>query len=303
VPNGLGLFAPQGSGRLKAFWVETALNPTRASGASTVAPSHPERVLEGLGRTLTAAGYDETYGPAKGTPHWRTNNGSVNDNGVFIGREPGDTKVVAEDRNARGEITLTVLGPVERSAPTKEQLSLTGTTDSTTFGVLGYDSEDTSAPVEPRDVTLSYDSNLLDIAPNADGQYTVKAKQPTGSALITIDVRGKESVLPITVGLTEENVADFSDPAGWSFFGERATGAIAPTPDGHTGPGLRLTYDFTKSTDTRTGGALAPSGLTIPGQPKTIRMWVNIGCKVFRKWLTPGREGSNKCIFVVLVAL
>lgn len=273
VPNGLGLFAPKGSGRLKAFWVETALDPTRAAGASTVAPSRPERVLQGLTRTLTAAGYDETYGPATGTPRWRTTNGTVH-NGVFVGRKPGDVKVIAEDRNARGELELEVLGPVARTAPTREQISLTGPTESSTFGVLGYDNEDTSAPVEPRDVALTYDQNLLDITPNADGQYTVKAKQATGSALITIDVRGKKSVLPVTVGLTEVSVADFTATAGWTFFGERATGAIAPAP-GHDGQGLRLTYDFTQSTGTRTGGALAPSGLVIPGQPKALRLWVN----------------------------
>jgi exopolysaccharide biosynthesis protein len=274
VPNGLGLFAPKGSGRLTAFWVEPALDPTRAAGSSTVAPSHPERVLQGLTRTLTAAGYDETYGPAAGNPHWRATNGTIRD-GAFVGRRPGLAKVVAEDRAAKGEYTLTVLGPVHRTAPTKEQVALTGTTDSTTFGVLGFDRDGTSAPVEPSDVKLSYDTTLLDITPNADGQFTVKAKQDTGSALVTIDVRGRTAVLPVTVGLTEVSVADFTDTTGWSFFGERATGAIAPTSDGHTGQGLRLTYDFAQSTGTRTGGALAPSGLTIPGQPKAIRVWVN----------------------------
>jgi len=273
VPNGLGLFAPTGSGRLKAFWVETRLDPTRASGSSAVAPSHPERVLQGLSRTLTAAGYDETFGPATGNPHWRTDNGTVRD-GVFTGRRKGAARVVAEDRNARGEVQLTVLGPVQRTRPTREQVALTGTAESATFGVLGYDGEGTSAPVEPQDVTLGYDRNLLDIARNADGQFTVKAKQPTGSALVTIDVRGRTSVLPVTVGLTEASVAGFDDPTGWSFFGERATGAIAPAA-GHTGQGLRLTYDFTQSTGTRTGGALAPSGLVVPGQPKAIHVWVN----------------------------
>lgn len=273
VPNGLGLFAPKGTGRLKAFWVETALSPTRAAGSSTVAPSHPERVLQGLTRTLTATGYDETYGPAQGSPRWRAENGTVH-NGVFTGRKPGNAKVIAEDRNARGETTLTVLGPVASTSPTKEQIALTGPAESATFGVLGYDSEGTSAPVEPQDVTLTYDRNLLDIAPNADGQYTVKAKQDTGSALVTIDVRGKKSILPVTVGLAEVSVADFTNTNGWSFFGERATGAIAPAP-GHDGQGLRLTYDFTQSTGTRTGGALAPAGLVIPGQPKELRLWVN----------------------------
>ncbi|MFC4858645.1 phosphodiester glycosidase family protein [Actinophytocola glycyrrhizae] len=273
VPNGLGLFAPKGSGRLTAFWVETKLDPTRASGASTVAPSHPERVLSGLSRTLTAAGHDETYGPAKGTPRWHTDNGVVRD-GVFTGRGPGAARVVAQRGGARGETTLTVLGPVARTTPTKEQIALSDPDETATFGVLGHDASGTSAPVEPRDVTLTYDRNLLDITPDADGQYAVKAKQATGSALVTIDVRGKRSVLPVTVGLTEVPVADFTDTAGWRFLGERATGAVAPAP-GHDGQGLRLSYDFTQSTGTRTGGAVAPAGLVLPGQPKAIRLWVN----------------------------
>jgi exopolysaccharide biosynthesis protein len=275
VPNGLGLFAPRGSGRLTAFWVETALDPTRASGSSTVAPSHPERVLSGLTRTLTAAGYDETYGPAAGTPHWRTDgrHGTVH-NGVFTARKPGDTSVVAENRGARGSVGLTVLGPVARTAPSREQIALGSQSESATFGVLGYDDTGTGAPVEPVDVTLAYDRALLDITPDADGQYVVRAKQPAGSALVTIDVRGVRSVLPVTVGLAEVPVADFTDPAGWTFLGERATGAIAPAA-GHDGPGLRMTYDFTQSTGTRTGGAVAPAGLRIPGQPKAIRAWVN----------------------------
>lgn len=275
VPNGLGLFAPKGSGQLTAFWVETKLDPARASGASTVAPSHPERVLSGLTRTLTAAGYDETYGPAKGNPRWRTDgrHGTVH-NGVFTARKPGDTKVVAWDGGARGETTLTVLGQVARTAPTRDQVALSNQDETATFGVLGFDAAGYSAPVEPADVRLTYDRELLDITANDDGQYTVAAKRPGGSALVTIDVRGKKSVLPVTVGLTEVSVADFTDTTGWTFLGERATGAIAPAP-GHDGQGLRLTYDFTQSTGTRTGGAVAPAGLVIPGQPKALRMWVN----------------------------
>ena len=131
--------------------------------------------------------------------------------------------------NARGEIDLTVLGPVARTAPTREQLALANPNESATFGVLGYDERRRPARrSSPADVQLTYDRNLLDITPDADGQYTVKAKQQTGSGLVTIDVRGKKSVLPVTVGLTEVSVADFTDPTGWTFFGERATGAIAP---------------------------------------------------------------------------
>ena len=37
VPNGLALYAPEGSGRLKGFWVETASDPAEAPGAAPVA--------------------------------------------------------------------------------------------------------------------------------------------------------------------------------------------------------------------------------------------------------------------------
>lgn len=277
VPNGLALFAPEGTGTLRGFWVEPVLDPARASGSSTVALSHPERVHSGLTRALRAAGHDETYGPAAANPRWRAEpkHGTVDNNGVFHARQPGDTTVSVSERDVRGEVELTVLGPVARTASTREQVSLTGQGQTSTFGVIGYDADGASAPVEPGNVTLTYDRELLDIAPNADGQYTITAKKPTGSVLVTIDVAGKRSVLPVTIGLQEVVLEDFTDPAGWTFFGERATGAIAPTPDGHDGPGLRLTYDFTQSTGTRTGGAVGPAGLQIPGQPKALRLWVN----------------------------
>ncbi|WP_291415380.1 phosphodiester glycosidase family protein [Actinophytocola sp.] len=276
VPNGLALFAPKGSGKLRGFWVEPALDPDRAPGSSTVEAAHPERVFSGLTRTLTAAGYDETYGPAAGKPRWHSEprHGTIGGDGVFRGRQPGETTVAASDRGARGEVDLTVLGRVASVASTQDQIALGGQGRTATFGVVGADRDGYRAPVEPADVRLSYDRDLLTVTEAADGTFTATANRPTGSALVTIAVGGVRAVLPVTVGLDEAVVADFSDPAGWQFFGERATGAIAPA-EGHDGSGLRLTYDFTQSTGTRTGGALAPQGLTIPGQPKALRLWVN----------------------------
>ena len=66
VPNGLAIYAPQGSGRLTGYWLETASDPTAAPGVAPVRGGRPDRVFPGLTRRLTAAGYDETYGPAAG---------------------------------------------------------------------------------------------------------------------------------------------------------------------------------------------------------------------------------------------
>ncbi|HEV2781174.1 MAG TPA: phosphodiester glycosidase family protein [Actinophytocola sp.] len=277
VPNGLALFAPRGSGRLQGFWVETALDPARASGASTVASARPDRVFPGLIRTLTAAGYDETYGPAAGTPRWRSDSprtGTVDRAGVFRAGRPGTATVTAFSGAAAGKVELTVLDPLARLESTRKQVALTGPGEASTFGVAGYDRNGFGAPVEPADVRLSYDRELLDILPGADGQFTVTAKRPSGSALVTVEVAGVRTILPVTVGLDEVLIADFDDPSAWRFFGERAPGAVAPVA-GKEGAGLRLTYDFTQTTQIRTGGALAPAGLVLPGQPRAIRLWVH----------------------------
>ncbi|MFD0428225.1 phosphodiester glycosidase family protein [Streptomyces zhihengii] len=66
VPNGLALTVPDGSGRLRGFWVETATPAATAPTGDPVLGGHPDRVFPGLTRRLTAAGFDETYGPAAG---------------------------------------------------------------------------------------------------------------------------------------------------------------------------------------------------------------------------------------------
>src|SRR4029453_12668810 len=63
VPNGLAIFSPAGSGSLRGYWVETAMDPLRSPGLSPVKGGRPDRVFPGLTRKLSAAGYDETYGP------------------------------------------------------------------------------------------------------------------------------------------------------------------------------------------------------------------------------------------------
>ncbi|MFD2078770.1 3',5'-cyclic AMP phosphodiesterase CpdA [Actinopolymorpha cephalotaxi] len=281
-PNGLGLFAPKGSGHLRGLWVEPALDPKRAAGSSAVAPARPDRVFPGLTRRLTATGYDETYGPAASTPRWRTSSGSdagtVDRDGVFHARDTGTATVTAYDRDVTGSTTLQVLRPLTRLGATVDQVALPGAGDRAKLGVLGYDREGYAAPVEPADLTLDYDHDLLDITADDSGQYVVTAKQATGSALVTVtaNVAGAKvsTVLPVTVGLEEKVVADFEDASAWSFFGERATGSVS-SAEGKVGKGLRLDYDFSTSTATRTGGAVPTGTVEIPGRPRALRLWVN----------------------------
>ncbi|WP_416902619.1 phosphodiester glycosidase family protein [Micromonospora echinospora] len=276
VPNGLAVYAPEGSGRLTGYWLETAADPTAAPGVAPVRGGRPDRVFPGLTRRLTAAGHDETYGPAAGTPKWRANpaaQGKVDADGVFRATRPGRTTVTASRGAARGTLDLTVLGPLARIDGTVDRVGLDGTGGTGTFGVVGYDAEGNTAPIEPADLSLDYDRDLLRITSTADGNLTVAALKDSGSALVTVTVAGQRAVVPVTVGLTDVPVAGFDDAANWKFSAARATGSVTPVP-GRTGTGLKMSYDFGQSTGTRAAYADPPAWIQVPGQPQAFGMWI-----------------------------
>ncbi|WP_030333146.1 phosphodiester glycosidase family protein [Micromonospora parva] len=277
VPNGLAIYAPKGSGRLTGYWVETASDPTAAPGISPVRGGRPDRVFPGLTRVLTAAGYDETYGPAAGAPSWRVTpavRGRVGGDGVFHAGTPGASTVIAARGRATGSLGLTVLGPLTRIGATVPRVGLTGRDGNAVVGVVGYDGDGNTAPIEPADLTLDYDRDLLRITPTADGNLAVSSLRDTGSALVTVHVGRSSTVLPVTVGLTDVPVAGFDDAGSWRFSQARASGSVAPAP-GHTGTGLRMTYDFSQSTGTRAAYADPPAWIEVPGQPQAFGMWIH----------------------------
>ncbi|MFC7550993.1 phosphodiester glycosidase family protein [Plantactinospora sp. GCM10030261] len=277
VPNGLALYAPQGSGKLTGYWLETAADPTAAPGVAPVRGGRPDRVFPGLTRRLTAAGHDETYGPAPGEPRWRTNpvaHGLVTGAGVFRALLPGRTTVTASRGAASGRLDLTVLGPLRRIDSTVDRVGVVGVDDTALFGVVGYDAEGNTAPIEPSDLRLDYDRELIDISPTGDGNLRVTARRATGSALVTVTVGGRRTVVPVTVGLTDVPVAGFDDAADWTFSQARASGSVAPV-SGRTGTGLRMSYDFSQSTGTRAAYANPPAWIEVPGQPQAFGMWIH----------------------------
>ncbi|MEU9360890.1 phosphodiester glycosidase family protein [Streptomyces sp. NPDC048301] len=277
VPNGLALTAPDGSGRLKGFWVETRTPPATAPGDDPVAGGHPERVFPGLTRRLTAAGYDETYGPAEGTPHWRTVSpaiGSVDGRGTFTARRSGTTDVRAERAGAGGGTRITVLDRLDRVRATTTRVGLADADATGTFGIVGLDAHGTSAPIEPDDIALDYDRTLFDIADDGQGSFTVRSRTGSGSGRVTAAVGGVSTTLAVSVGLTRQAVSDFDDADSWKFSQARADGSLAATPEGHTGTGLRLSYDFTRSTATRAAYAAPPQPVVVEGQPQAYTLWI-----------------------------
>ncbi|MBR8741210.1 phosphodiester glycosidase family protein [Nocardiopsis sp. MG754419] len=278
VPNGLGLFAPEGSGRLDGFWVETLLAAERVDGPAYVPPARPDRVFPGLTRTLTAAGHDETYAPVEADPHWRSDDqrvGTMDREGVFTAHATGTATVTAGRRSATGDTALTVLGELTRIETTPERVGLADSEASTVIEVVGHDAHGFAAPVEAADVELTIDETVARAEVTEDGRFEIRATTDSGATLATLRVADVETTLAVTVGLEELVVADFEDAADWTYFGERADGDVAVT-EGRDGDAVRLTYDFTASTGTRTGGALPPGGeREIPGQPQELRARVH----------------------------
>ncbi|MEU5659032.1 phosphodiester glycosidase family protein [Streptomyces sp. NPDC047737] len=277
VPNGLALTAPDGSGRLAGFWVETRTPAGAAPGDDPVSGGHPERVFPGLTRALTAAGYDETYGPAGGAPRWRAVSpaiGSVDQHGKFTARRSGTTGVRAERAGAHGETGLTVIGRLARIQPTTTRVGLADGEAVGRFGIVGHDAHGTSAPVEPDDITLDYDHALFAVEDDGKGSFTVRSRTGAGAGRIEATVAGVSTTLAVSVGLTDQAVSGFDDAGSWKFSQARAEGSLAATPDGHTGTGLRLTYDFTRSTATRAAYASPPQPVVVPGQPQAYTLWI-----------------------------
>ncbi|PRY35788.1 phosphodiester glycosidase family protein [Umezawaea tangerina] len=276
VPNGLALYAPEGSGELTGFRVGTAADPRTAPGDGTVPGGRPDRVFPGLTRPLVAEGYDETYGPARDERHeWSTSApavGEVDGDGVFHARASGTTTAVARRGGVAGEVPLTVLGPLAGLRVTTPRLSLPEVGGTGPVGVVGFDADGFTAPVDPADLVLEFDRSVVDVVPGADGALRVTALRP-GATTIVARVAGHEVRVPVTVGLEERLLAGFDDGARWTFGSARGSGSVAPA-EGRTGPGLRMTYDFTQSTGTRTAYAIPPAPIEVPGQPLALGAWV-----------------------------
>ncbi|MFI6630928.1 phosphodiester glycosidase family protein [Nonomuraea fuscirosea] len=282
VPTGLAMFLPEGSGRAKGFWVSTATERDRFPGPAAAASWRTERVFPGLTRRLTAAAYDETYGPAQLPrtikPQWRVENGRigrVDRDGVFRALSSGETGVTARHGKAAGGIGLTVLGRLARLETGTRRVNLLTKGAQGTFEVNGADAAGYAAPIDPADVHLTYDKAALDVTPTGAGAFTVTARAAEGEHVVTVSAGGVRTELVVGIGTSQDVVDAFDDTSNWDFWSLRATGTASSTPDGHAGNGLKLDYDFTQSTQTRGVGIWPSAGLLpVAGQPAAFKLWV-----------------------------
>lgn len=267
VPNGIGIFAKAGSGKLKGFNVETVFNSKNSN-----------RVFPGLTRTFIGRGHDENYSPVSvGDITWKalpSDVGTFEDNGVFRAKKPGSAVAEAQVKSAKGTMELTVLGELNRIEASSSRLSLEAG-QQTSFSVVGYDKNGYFAPIEAHDVELDFDSSVISIMENVNGSFTVVPKKDGESSLITITVQDQTTYLPVTIGLAAKKVSDFEKADGWSYTKyPSAVGASMKQVEGRVGQGLQLSYDFSTTTATRAAYLQAVPKLELPGEVQKIGVWV-----------------------------
>ena len=293
--NGLGLFVAAGSGRTAAFDVRT-----------TVPAADADRVFPGLHRTLVGKGYDETMSPVATEPSsWRARNGSVASvrDGVVTGRKAGSTVVTAASLGrwglASGTTEVEVLGPLVRTGVDTPVIGLADADATAPLVLTGYDAHGFAAPIEARDVTVTAiepgeprlpgvratGEPVAELVPAPDGSFEVRALAEVGGTTFELSVPGPGGTtlttdVAVTVSLEEDVVADFADAVSWTPANDRAPGGSVTPADGYDGAaGLRMAYDFTRSTATRGQYAVLPEaaagGRELPGSPRAVTMWVD----------------------------
>ena len=145
--------------------------------------------------------------------------------------------------------------------------------------VTGRDGEGFTAPLELADLELDYDRSLLDIEQVATGlRLTPKV---AGGTTLVVRAAGKTARLPVTIGVSTENVYTFDhadEPTRWNPNGTAPATQQLSMQDGR----LKLTYQARRNMGiTWRTAATRPAA---PGAPLRIRV---------RLWSQNALEYSN----------
>lgn len=285
VPNGVGVFAPQGSGVAQHLEVQGE-----------------QRVFAGLSRRLSVLGMDEQYGPAEvADPAWRlTGPGAITEDGVYKAPVSGGTTAIISasarpvppqanpvteaevlpdeadepvPESVSGATYIKVLGPLARiEAEVGDGLRLTEGTGAL-LAVTGYDSDGFKASVDPADLELTYDPELLRFEREGDALRVLPLKE--GAGLLTVSVQGHRLVIPFASAVATSELDAFEEVQRWRFesYPAAVSGAVSSAP-GRSGNSVALTYTFGAIPSNRAAYLQAAEPLTLPGQPRRVGMWV-----------------------------
>lgn len=280
TPNGLGLVSAPGSGDLTGF----SVGPAAADDPDAGSRSDDLRVLTGLSRVVVARGHDEVLDPVDAEPRWYLRDPAarvtVEDDGtaVVTGRRPGAAEVVAARGPARGTLDLEVLGTPVRLEPSSSRVALAGQGVEQHVQLRGHDAAGWGTWVEPRDVDLEYDRELVDVVADDDG-FRVTARTGSGNGVLSMRAAGLEASVAVSIGLQPAVVDDMDDAGRWRATtfpaAVRASAAAAPGREGSAGGAVALDYSLSGTTATRAAYLTAAQPLALPGAPQRLGAWVH----------------------------
>jgi Phosphodiester glycosidase/Calcineurin-like phosphoesterase len=259
-PNGIGVFVEPGDGKVHHLYVGPGPDDGSAEGSA--------RVFPGMHLTLAASATDSNETPVAlgaGAVDWSAGNGSIA-NGVLAAPTTahGTIHVRATSAGVGAEVPVRVLDPVHILELSSEKLSFAEAKaeESTTVAVTGKDIQGFEAPVEPRDMTLTYDHDVVEVS--AEGGDLKITPLTVGATDLTIEAGGVSTTLPIVVGVETLVPYEFTtEPGRW---GDNST---QPTTRVPTSEGLEIQYGAMRNI----GVALASgSRIAVPGQPLRIRL-------------------------------
>ena len=259
VPNGLALYAPKGSGRLTGYWLETASDPDRRPGRRAGARRAPR---PGLPRPHPAAHrrrIRRDVRPGGRRPAWRADPAvhGVDRDGMFHAGAPAGRRSPPPAARPRARWSSPCSARWSGSAPPSTGSAWPARRHGL-FGVVGYDADGNTAPIEPADLTLDYDRDLLEVTPTADGNLSVKALAATTAGAGHRQGRqAQHGPAGHRRASTTCRSPASTTPRPWRF-SRRPRHRLGRARPGHTGSGLELSYDFSQSTATRAAYADPP---------------------------------------------
>ncbi|MFJ5214437.1 phosphodiester glycosidase family protein [Streptomyces sp. NPDC088354] len=260
-PNGVGVFVSKGDGRLHQLLVKPAPGAASADGDVKVFP--------GLHRALAAEGIDNHQTPVTVDPdsvRWSSREATVDGAVLTAPQAHGPVTVDAEADGVQGHGTVSVLGPLTSVEPSSQLLSIAGVTpdDATTVAVTGRDAEGYTAPIEPQDLSLDYDHDVVGIKA-VDGRLRI-TPLANASTILKITAGGVTARLPITIGVQTRTVYDFDDDvlARWRNNSTAAT-TFSTAPEG-------LRIDFNAMRNVGITSASSAQRVSVPGQPLRLRV-------------------------------
>ncbi|HEY6891151.1 MAG TPA: phosphodiester glycosidase family protein [Solirubrobacter sp.] len=243
-PTGIGLFVGAGNGKV---------------GSIVVSPEEP-RIFPGLHRTLTGVGLDDHQTRVSGAT-WTRNVSAPAD-------AKDDITATATIDGVTQDAKVRVLHPLRTLELSSNRLSYADALPNLaqTLKVVGRDDEGYTAPIELQDMTLDYDHDLIKVEETEAGSLKITPLKAGGTTL-DVKVGDLQEMLPITIGVLQNNVYTFNhsdEAARWNVNGTTAANQKIDTDaDGN----LRLTYKAE-----RNSGISAKTGFTIPVPGAPLRL-------------------------------